>query len=58
MTSGTDLISRLHVLKEAYEEELITKDEYDEFRLKELDNWSESELKNKKYFLFVVFNTF
>lgn len=46
MASNTDFISRLRTLKLAYDEKLITKDEYDKCRLKELDNWSESELKN------------
>lgn len=46
MTSNSEFISRLRTLKIAYDEDLLTKDEYDEFRLKELDNWSESERKN------------
>lgn len=58
MTSDTELISRLRVLKKSYEEELLTKDEYDEYRLKELDDWSNSEFKNIYIFLICSFQTF
>jgi hypothetical protein len=46
MTNDTDLISKLNALKSAYDENLISKDDYDKYRLKILDDWSNSELKN------------
>ncbi|CAB4487414.1 hypothetical protein RhiirA5_494048 [Rhizophagus irregularis] len=49
MASNTDFISRLRTLKLAYDEKLITKDEYDKCRLKELDNWSENQEEKKSF---------
>ncbi|CAB4382544.1 hypothetical protein RhiirA5_407436 [Rhizophagus irregularis] len=49
MTSDTELISRLRVLKKSYEEELLTKDEYDEYRLKELDDWSNNQEEERSF---------
>ncbi|CAB4441528.1 unnamed protein product [Rhizophagus irregularis] len=49
MTSNSEFISRLRTLKIAYDEDLLTKDEYDEFRLKELDNWAENQEEKKSF---------
>ncbi|RIA86271.1 hypothetical protein C1645_829524 [Glomus cerebriforme] len=37
-----NLVSRLRVLKQLYDEQLITRDEYDTYRLREIDNWFEN----------------
>ena len=39
----SDLKHRLSVLKEIYESDLITKDDYDRFRMEILDNWLKRE---------------
>ncbi|GES91865.1 hypothetical protein GLOIN_2v1553558 [Rhizophagus clarus] len=39
----------LRALKQAYDEGLMTKDEYDEFRLKELNNWGENQEEKKSF---------
>ncbi len=46
----SDLISKLRTLKKAYEEDLITNDEYKSTRQKILDDWSEL----KKYYLLYI----
>ncbi|GBB90147.1 hypothetical protein RclHR1_01700010 [Rhizophagus clarus] len=49
MPSDAELLSRLRALKQAYDEGLMTKDEYDEFRLKELNNWGENQEEKKSF---------
>ena len=51
---SNDLNERLRILKEAYEKDYITRSEYDEYRKKELENWSGSELKENLYFLICI----
>lgn len=64
----SDLIPRLRTLRQSYEEGLITNEEYNDARRRELERWSGSESKkiiyliyeiiSKKYLLikFITFN--
>ena len=50
-----DLHSRLKALKLSYDDGLITKGEYNEYRLKVLDKWSGGESSKKKAYLIPLY---